>query len=361
VINPDAKYAFVIDWQQRYAPKALAALWQKGYKVRAAIEPFNDGNTTYTPGSIIVLLGANEDKIGRIAGDMQDIARKCSVKIEGKHTGRMASGWDLADSRNRPVRQPRIALLVDPPFDMYSTGQIYHLFDWETELPIERIRVSTLKQTALPKFDFRYGGTDLRNYDVLILAGGGRFLSQVFYEESLRQIRSWVEGGGTLIATETAAAFFTEQRSRFSKVKLVEPRRDSTETASLLKFSDREDFNGKQNINGAVFNAQMDVTHPLAFGLKPELYSLKTNTQAFEPGLDFQAVGTYSKNAKNVWVAGYASQKHRNLFAGKVFAGVMPFDNGRLILLADNPVFRAFWRGPSRMMQNAVMLMPGLK
>jgi len=361
VQNPDAKYAFVLDWQQSQAPKALAMFWQKGYKVRAAIESFSDGAVTYAPGSIIVLLGANEDKISRIADDMEDIARKCRVKIAGKNTGRMNSGWDLASTRNRPLRQPRVALLVDPPFDMYSVGQIYHLFDWETELPVERVRVASLKQTALPKFESRYGLADLKNYDVLILAGGGRFLGQVFNDESLRQIRTWMEAGGTLIATETAASFFTEQRSRFSKIKLVEPRRDSSEVSNYLKFSDREESAGKQVINGAVFNGLMDVSHPLAFGLKPEIYSLKTNTQAFEPSPDFQTVGAYVKNTKNLWAAGYASNKQLNLFAGKSFAGVLPVENGRLILMSDNPVFRAFWRGPSRMMQNAVMLMPGLK
>jgi hypothetical protein len=361
VQNSAAEYAYVIDWNQRQAPKALALLWQKGYKVRAAVERFNDGTTEYSAGSIIVLRGANEDKSAQISADMQDIARKANVKIDGKNTGRMASGWDLAATRNRPVSQPRVALLVDPPFDMYSVGQIYYLFDYETDLPIERVRASSLRQTAFPKFNQRYGLADLKQYDVLILAGGGASLQQIFNEDNLRQIRAWLEGGGTLIATETAAGFFTDQRSRFTRLRLTEVRRDSTEAANYLPFSAREEFNGKQTINGAVLNGTMDLSHPLAFGLKQEIYSLKTNTTALEPMLDLQAVGHYNKNPQQLWVAGYASDKHLKTFAGKVFAGVLPVGNGRLVLLPDNPVFRAFWRGPSRMLQNAVMLLPGVK
>ncbi|MDZ7682017.1 MAG: hypothetical protein U5J63_09990 [Fodinibius sp.] len=38
VDNADAGYAYVIDWSQRYAPNALANLWNAGYRVRSAAE-----------------------------------------------------------------------------------------------------------------------------------------------------------------------------------------------------------------------------------------------------------------------------------------------------------------------------------
>ena len=358
VRNPQAAYAYVMDWDQRNAPKALAMLWQKGYNVRAASASFSDGQTNYSAGSIILLRGANEDKAAQIDADMQAVATKAAVRIDGHHTGRMASGWDLAATRNRPVRRPRVALLIDPPFDMYACGQIYHLFDYETELPIERVRASMLKQTALPKFEQRYGFADLRQYDVLIVPGGGRYLSAVFSDEQVRQLRTWMEAGGVLIATESAAGFFTE-RSRLNRLRAVEYRRDSSEAALYQNFQDREQFNGKQQINGAVLNGSVDVSHPLGFAVKPNLYSLKTNTLALDPSPDLQAVGYYEKDPRKLYVAGYASAKHLDLLKGKVFAGVLPYESGKLVLLSDNTQFRMFWRGPSRMMQNAVMLLPG--
>jgi hypothetical protein len=33
---------------------------------------------------------------------------------------------------------------------------------------------------------------------------------------------------------------------------------------------------------------------------------------------------------------------------------------GQVVFLVDNTQYRMFWRGPSRMMQNAVMLVPAL-
>ena len=40
-------YAYVINWHQRNAPKALAMLWNKGYHVRSARKEFNNGIRTW--------------------------------------------------------------------------------------------------------------------------------------------------------------------------------------------------------------------------------------------------------------------------------------------------------------------------
>jgi hypothetical protein len=59
-------------------------------------------------------------------------------------------------------------------------------------------------------------------------------------------------------------------------------------------------------------------------------------------------------------VSGYASQENVRQMAGKTFAGTVEMGEGQVVFLVDNTQYRMFWRGPSRMMQNAVMLVPGL-
>lgn len=359
LVAPDARYAYVIEWKQRHAPKALAALWEKGYRVRAAKEPFSDGKMRYGEGTLIVLAGANLDKADRIAKDMAEIAQTCKVSIQGHQTGRMAEGFDLGSTNNRPVDRPRVALMVDPPFDMYSCGQIYFLFDQETLLPVERIRTSVLRQTAVPKFGARYGYADLKDYDVLILPGGGAGLREVFQKEQLDQLKAWIEGGGVLIAQESAALFLTDERSKFTKVKMLEPKRDSSERAVLIPYAERNDFMGLKRVPGAALNAAVDHTHPLAFGMGKTLYSLKSGSEALKADPDLHTVGRYLPDAKALLASGYASQDNLRHLAGNVFAGVLPVGQGKVVFLLDNPQFRMYWRGPSRMMQNAVMLLPG--
>ncbi|MEO9484172.1 MAG: M14 family metallopeptidase [Ekhidna sp.] len=359
VINPEARYAYVVDWSQRDAPKALAKLWAKKYNVRSAEEPFSDGNISFPAGSLIVLKGRNREKAASIDRDIVAIAKEAGVKIVGFNSGRMLSGQDLANSGNRPVKQPKIAMMVDPPFSSYTGGQIYFLFDWITELPIERIRTTALEQTSLPKQGFRFGGADLKDYDVLILPGGGATLKALFGEKQQELIKAWVQNGGTLIATESAAPFFTKENSKIVEVEMKKSPKDSSDERSYLKYADREDYFGKRRVPGSAINSSIDTTHPLAFGLKSTLYSLRFGTDVLKPSDKFQTVGYYHKDPSKLLVAGYASNENLDHIAGQAFAGVASLGQGKIVYLIDNTQYRMFWLGPSRMMQNAVMILPG--
>lgn len=359
VINPNAQYGFVIDWKQRNAPQALAQLWKKGYRVRVSDEPFGDGKTTFAAGALIILLERNMDKLGVVASELQEIATATGIQIQGFDSGRMKIGMDLASARNTPVKAPRVALLIDAPFSSTTAGQISYLFDYETGLPIQRIKGSNLQQTSLPKFGDRYGNADLNNFDVLIIPDGGGGLGEVFKNDQFPILRDWINRGGVVVATEGAAAFFTANRSRFTDVKLVEPKRDTSEGAKFVSFVNREDYYGKKRTPGTALNGTLDVSHPLAFGMENEVYTLKLDNTALLPNADLQTVGRYVNNVDKLLAAGYISQENQKMLAGTTFAGVLPLGKGKIVFLTDNTQYRMFWRGPSRMMQNAVMILPG--
>jgi hypothetical protein len=92
----ETPYAYVIDWDQRWAPRALSMLWAKGYRVRAALEPFSHGEHSFSAGSLIILRGRNLDKAEEMTADMAEIAEGAGVRIVAKATGRMLEGYDLA-------------------------------------------------------------------------------------------------------------------------------------------------------------------------------------------------------------------------------------------------------------------------
>ena len=185
-------------------------------------------------------------------------------------------------------------------------------------------------------------------------------MEKLFQKEALEELKNWVKAGGVLVATESAANYFTKDKSKFSGVGLAEVKKDSTDAANYLAYEDREDFYGKKRIPGSALRANIDVTNPLAFGLKKDLYSLKFGSNALKPDPDLQTVGHYHQDSTALLVAGYASEENLNHLAGKTFAGVLPMGSGKLVFLMDNTQYRMFWRGPSRMMQNAVMLLPGM-
>ncbi|RLD19241.1 MAG: peptidase M14, partial [Bacteroidetes bacterium] len=350
------EYAYTIQWSQRRAPAALAMLWKLGYKVRSAKSSFTDNDDElYAPGSLIVLRGRNLDKADRLEADLKIVAEEAGVLIKRQSTGRMMKGLDLTSPDAVPLKQPKVAMLVEPPFSTYTAGQIYFLFDYETGLPVERIRASILKQTSIPKFGVRYGGTDLYDYDVLILPGGGNGLAKLFGEEELKQIKNWVQQGGVLIAQEGAANFFTKSKSKMTDVELHEFPKDTTGAGDYIAYGDRTDYNGKKRIPGASLKGLIDVSHPLAFGMDTTLHTLKFGNNAIKPSSDLQSVGYFSPDVESLLTGGYASSENLEHLAGNTFAGVLSMGSGKVVFLMENTQYRMFWRGPSRMMQNAVM------
>ena len=350
-------YAYIMDWKQRNAPAALAHLWKLGYRVRSASKPFQIENNSFSPGSLIILAGANIDNKVNLESDLQKISKEHNVSIYSVLTGRSTEGLDLGSSKNRPVQQPKVALMVDAPFNMQTAGQIWFLFDEEVGLPVDRIRTSVLLQSSIPKFGERYGYADLNDYDVLILPGGGNNLKYIFEKDAFSQLQDWVNRGGILIALENAVEFFTQDRSKFTQVKWSEIPNDTSLMAKTVSFDKREDYFGKKRIPGSALMSQIDISNPLAFGMEPTLHTLKQDLSSFLPANGLQTVGTYHTDVSKLLTGGYAPKEALKHLSGKSFAGIMPMGSGKVVFLLDNTQFRMFWRGPSRMIQNAVMLL----
>jgi len=76
-----------------------------------------------------------------------------------------------------------------------------------------------------------------------------------------------------------------------------------------------------------------------------------------KPNASFQTVVYYIPSVKDLLASGYASPENLKQLDGHSFAGVKTMGQGKVVFLLDNTQYRMFWRGPSRMMQNAVMLL----
>ncbi|GIT74143.1 MAG: hypothetical protein Ct9H300mP29_1370 [Candidatus Neomarinimicrobiota bacterium] len=100
--------------------ESVGDLWSKGYKVRSARKQFNNGTRTYARGSLVVLMGRNMEKKNWLKKDMASIAEIAGVTIEAFKTGRMKEGIDFGSGNMVPLKQPKIGLMVDTPFNSYT-------------------------------------------------------------------------------------------------------------------------------------------------------------------------------------------------------------------------------------------------
>ncbi len=61
---------------------------------------------------------------------------------------------------------------------------------------------------------------------------------------------------------------------------------------------------------------------------------------------------------KDVRISGFAWEKTEKMFPGNAYLIHEPMGRGKVILFADEPIFRLFWRGLEKMFLNSLLLAP---
>ena len=119
----------------------------------------------------------------------------------------------------------------------------------------------------------------------------------------------------------------------------------------LLKYADREKESLKSSIPGAIYKTYMDETHPLGFGTGGMYFSLKQDMVLYEPSSSAWNVGSFKKDS---YITGFAGVKAKAALEEGVLMGVKQIGAGKIIYIADDPIFRNFWEGGKLILTNAV-------
>jgi hypothetical protein len=107
------------------------------------------------------------------------------------------------------------------------------------------------------------------------------------------------------------------------------------------------------NLDGAIFDAVGDRTHPLFFGYDDErLPVFRANTVFMEPSRNPYA--TPLVYTRTPLLSGYIHRYLEPLIRNSAAIVVSPLRSGRVILMTDNPNFRAFWFGTNKLFLNSI-------
>lgn len=112
---------------------------------------------------------------------------------------------------------------------------------------------------------------------------------------------------------------------------------------------------GKQRIAGAIYQAELDLSHPLTFGLtRATLPVFKNSTLLLQPSpMPFVNVALYSSLPQ---LAGYTAPEYLPRISQSAVLLAHNIGKGRVIAMSDNPVFRGYFYGSSRLLVNALYL-----
>jgi hypothetical protein len=187
----------------------------------------------------------------------------------------------------------------------------------------------------------------------------------------VEKLRRWVQDGGTLITIKNASEWAIKQG--IVKDKLLIPANggwaDTTATAAAAKSklgtlapAHRADFvqqeqEGTRAIAGSIYSADIDITNPIGFGLTSrKLYVFRNGTTFLKPSRNPYA--TVAQYTAKPLVSGYVSQANLKQISNSAAVVVSKVGTGRVVLFADDPNFRHYWHGTSRLFANALLLGP---
>lgn len=342
VINDNASYAYVFEPFGYFSPSAIYRLVSHGIRIKVAHEVFyNPEGKKFDRGSIMVPLENQSLAPDQIAVYMREVAALDGIDVYGFNTGLDYKGVSLGSRTFDVVNKPTIAVIMDVGISPTDAGEIWHLLDQRYHIPVTMMPVSVFNSASLDKY-------------TTIIIPAGRY--NAIAEATKEKLKTWVQKGGTLIGFEDAVSWFGS--SGFGKFDM----KKNEEVKVPLKprpYEFIDEDQGAQVTSGVIFEANVDLTHPLLYGYyNTTLPMFKSNNYYME-----KANGAYSNPmayGNSPLISGYISKKNYEKMKNSSAIGVASLGRGHVIGFTENIALRAFWFGTNKLLMNAIYFGPML-
>ena len=338
VVGGQAGYAYVLDWRDYNASRALYALQARGLLTRAAFQPFTaataDGEQAFARGSVVIPVAGQPLAGAALLAAVDDAARTSGVRVQALASGQSRSGIDLGSDSVKALRKPAVALVMGEGVSATEIGSAWFVLDQQVQLPASKLDPAQLGKVSLDR------------YTTIVLAGGT-------YTDvdaaAVAALKRWINAGGSLVTYGTAARWAIEQKLADEVLGEDEKEPDAARRA----FGDQRDIAAIERVSGNILSADVDTSHPLGFGLpRTQLAINKENGIRFKPSRNpFSTVVRVDETPR---VNGYLSETNRNRVAGAAWLLVSPQGQGNVVLFADDPAHRKYWHGTERLLLNAI-------
>ncbi len=345
-------YGYIFDWDDYYAPRALHRFLGEDVIARVLIRPkrimTGGAARDFREGAIFVPLSGQTAAPARILEIAQTAAREDGVDIFPVDSGNAAPGVGDLGARGsvRTLEKPSVMLLFDDGVSRYSAGQLWHLLDHKMKIPVVLRRKDAL------------GGVDLSDYTHIILPGGGTLDNPIKDE-----IAAWIRDGGVLVATKGAAVWaqdayladaLHEEEGDEGEENADGAAEAADEDAPLrFDYAEKTIRDAEDVVAGAVYESDLDVTHPLAFGHRDRrVATMRAIPDTLKRPKD--PVASVAVYTDAPLLSGYSSEKRLDEISGTPMLTANRLGGGTVVLFADDPAFRATFPGSEKLFMNAI-------
>ena len=342
--------AYLLDWSDSEAPRALQALQARGVRAEVSMRPVTvqtrSGPVPLGRGAISVPVATQALDADALHAAVTAVSREVGISVVSATSAWSAAAEppDLGSRSFAPVRAPRVLMPVGEGISGYEAGQIWHLLDQRVAMPVTKVDVADV------------GRVEWARYEVVILVSG----SLGFLEGArLEALRAWVRAGGTLVAVRGAAAW----AARNGLTPSVEPptvgrspdegAADDGAEEDRIDYERAAELQGAQAIGGSIWEADLDTTHPLGFGYDRRFLPVWRDHAYFFPPPSNPYI-TVARLTDDPHLSGYVSAANEARLAGSPSVIADQLGRGSVVLLIDNPNFRGYWRGTQRLLLNAI-------
>lgn len=336
LVGGKSEYAYAFEWDEYYAPKVLLALQNSGLITKVATEPFEistaSGITKFDYGTIVVPARNQSKSTEEIYQLLKREVEINGLRAYSLKTGLASNGTDLGSSAFSVLEKPRVATVVGTGVNPMDAGEIWHLADQRFSMPLSQLDIGN------------FNNANLERYNTLIIVSGSYGLL------NKDKIRTWVQNGGTLILIESAIQWGTANSLMGVTYKKPKAKADST---AVLPYTSMDNITGAQEIGGSIFQAKVDLTHPLMYGYNsPYMSFFKANNIFMQKNTNqYSSPAQYTNNPLQ---SGYISKENADMIRNAAAVNVNSIGRGRIISIDNNPNFRAFWYSGTKLLMNAM-------
>ena len=328
--------ALAFDWNNFQSARLLSEFHKKGLVVQGLTKDSklitSKGEKSLTLGSLILPLNSQDIKRAELLNWLDTLLPELKVKPIEIKSGLSVSGVDMGSPAAPVIKPIKPLLLVGDGVSSYDAGEVWHLFDQRLSHPLSMMTQGQFARlTTIP-------------YTHVIMVNG----QYSFDEQTTEKIQQWLMDGGIIIAHSQATNWALSNQWTSSQIKPF-----ATDLNTDISYSEKSQIDAKHVIGGAIVEGRIDTSHPLGFGLDDgQLPIFKRGQQIFTKPLEpFVAIANLTDQPH---MAGYISEDNVQHLKNGSSIIVQGIGRGKIIAFSDNPVFRGFWLGTTKVFVNAL-------
>jgi hypothetical protein len=349
-----ATSAYLFSNVSQGASQLAAALLNEDFRVAISSVPLDVGGAAWPRGTFVVRVSRNEATLHE---RIDALAREAGVEVVGVNTAFPVTGQFSTGSESvASLSAPRIALVGGDGVSHTSYGAIWWTLEQRYRTPFSTITLDAL------------AAGNLSAYNVIVVpAANTGVLSRTLDRGGA--LRTWMNNGGTLILMGGAAAWAAGDSVNLTTARLVSAERPRTEGATPAAVvaadttmnvrSPTATADDPVSLPGSLFDVVLDRTHWLTLGVDAQrMTALFAGSAFYRPSRTASNVAVFAPEGR-LHRGGFIWPDTERLLRGTSLVIHEPMGGGHLVLFANDPMFRGWWRSMDKLVLNAILLGSG--